>query len=56
MSVYRNPVTDRSYMHREDSRIIGSDFVIVSMRPPDPFFTKVDALLKTARDTDPKYW
>lgn len=38
MSAYRNPATDRSYMHREDSRIMEVTFNVVSMRPPDPFF------------------
>lgn len=40
---------DHPYIHREDSRIVGSDFVMLTLRPRDAFFDRIDKVLAEAR-------
>uniref|UniRef100_A0A914XP76 Uncharacterized protein n=1 Tax=Plectus sambesii TaxID=2011161 RepID=A0A914XP76_9BILA len=37
------------YVHREDSRIVGSDFVMLTLRPRDAFLDRIDKTLAEAR-------
>jgi len=37
------------YVHREDSRIVGSDFVMLTLRPRDAFLERIDKTLADAR-------
>lgn len=41
--------SDEKYVHREDSRIVGSDFVMLTLRPNDNFLNKIDKTLAEAR-------
>lgn len=43
---HRSPT---SVSRRNDSRILGSDFVIYHSRHPDPFFNRIDAILSRAK-------
>lgn len=44
--------SDANYVHREDSRIVGSDFVMLTMRPNDNFLNKIDKTLAEARNVN----
>lgn len=37
------------YVHREDTRIIGSDFVMLTLRPRDAFLDRIDKTLAEVR-------